>query len=545
MTGHVLAGDLVYKPIIKYACDGANDNFKRCWLKLPHAKTHRSVRVCTKMFHYGIQVPLMVLATAVAVLAVPLIAFIDLCLWLKNRTSRGFVPARETGCRNFFKSDVSLQYFKNQKQTAEKMLGASSELEKAVQTPANDHLLSKDEREAVECIRFLVNLEATANKRERRHVHQQQTRLLRAEAQKILRKMKTTPLLEQAFGVIKEVIYARYAAMDLSETIHEFAQRFGEHSFKASQQPFNLQISHLYHHIHRTGGLSEKESKHTFFDSHYFGNMPYILDEIPCGETGKKAMMIRMPSVTRDTSRFHFGDISQAKVIEDFMVYHQVLQEKGESHLYINVMNRARTNERHRSAAIESLDRLENSAIPVVSLDKESKFYFQCGPFGARSVETAVFKQQFTARLFHQPKWFYWTQRVDRKNFEAYSKVAMDEIHAKYYGNRRHLLNAERRDFIELHYCYLIRYLLDKIQPERVNMTCLHCIDRGASQQALYKIFTHAQNNEHQESLTDTSVEHLKKLIFLPAILTMNRLIQRPRFDRMASAAGRLLPGSS
>lgn len=541
---HVLQGNLSHTSILTYAWRGIEHNFKNSWLgpDALNSKTSK-VRILANAFHCTVQCPLMALASLVNAVATPILVLVDLAFRLIKQNRFAFVPSKEFGCAQFFSSGLWPHYFAQIKDITVRTLETLSVLKAAVENKESGNNLNKEERSAVAFFSEILNHQPPAEKAERYRYYQQFTSQFRMLSTKALSESNLTPLMQEAVILLKEIIYARYSLMDLSQELSLFAEELDPSLVQNEALPFWDRMQNHYSALESNPRVNFDGLRFTFFDAHYLGNLPYLLTDVDCGE-GHTAQLIRMPSVTRDTSKSHLGVVRESKVIEDFRLYNEALKDKGEKHLYINLMDRTRSGEQKKSNAIESIDREEHTAIHVVSLDKDSDFYYQKGIYGNSNTNAARFIDDFHNHLFDTPRCFYWSKEIDQNDLQDAAKIAMQTIHASCFKSKETLSISERKDFIELVYCHLIDHLLHKIKPARVNMSCLHCKDRGAAQEALYTVYNHAKTTGDAPLELDQQV-HLKKLTFLPSILIENVMIQKWRFDRFVSAGKRIIPDNS
>ena len=197
------------------------------------------------------------------------------------------------------------------------------------------------------------------------------------------------------------------------------------------------------------------------------------------------------------------------------------------SHLYVNVMKRFGM-EKAMSRAIESLEQ-KIKRLYVVTLDKNSSYYWQQGTYAQETLSPKEFKAQFLQELFSGR--YYWSKKLDRVAWEAELKKILNQVQTDYFHGLEALNSQDRQDFIELSYLKIVDRLVEKWQPASMNITCRQCIDRGPSLSTLWlyskQIYTDSQ-------ITD--------LLLSPPVVIHNRPSFRERVNRFTSAAARLVP---
>ncbi|MFV0339531.1 MAG: hypothetical protein ACK5MA_02715 [Parachlamydiaceae bacterium] len=241
-------------------------------------------------------------------------------------------------------------------------------------------------------------------------------------------------------------------------------------------------------------------------DQFYYGNLPSKVSEIQ----GCSLIRIGQPMIySNGLTRW----ITTPQPSPEFL---QFIQGQ-KSHLYVNLMKR----EGEEGPLSRSLEKL-GATLPnllVVTLDKNSDFYHQKEPL------QADFKTTFLNKL------------IDKNG--AYSfpdSLSEDELVALILAVQEHFFNGnspetidERKDFIELTYIALFDRLVEKYQPQSMNITCKQGIDRGPSLMALWLYSHHAMPDQ------EIAVQ-----LLAPPLLFHNRASHLSRIERFNSAALRL-----
>ena len=267
-----------------------------------------------------------------------------------------------------------------------------------------------------------------------------------------------------------------------------------------------------------------------YYDAHRLGDTPSMLFEISF--KGKKTQFIRTPAVTMDTKR-DSRNLLEAAIVPEFL---SLLDEK-EPHLYVNLMERTSGSEEIRSKAIEKLQQEHSSKnFHLMTLDKDSSFYKQRGTLA--SVEASNFKTMFLDHLFSSPS-FLWPKSLPTDQWKIKCNEIIKDTHVNFFGNRQTLSIAERKDFIEIAYCYFVKEAIKTLKPSTCNISCRSTIDRGVSMlAAIYAdhLITTKGN------LTSEDCLKISAIALTPAILAQNRAPLKERTNRLISSLKRMIP---
>lgn len=149
-------------------------------------------------------------------------------------------------------------------------------------------------------------------------------------------------------------------------------------------------------------------------DALYHGDFPSFLFNVREGGTS----IIRTAAATKDLVRDPLTlKLQQAEINPEFKNFLRHYQDQGKRHLYVNLMNRTYASEKLRSQLIQKLekdDKCEKS-LSVITLDKDSPFYFQTGNF-TRQSKAEIFKNTFMQRMFDQSEkncYFSWSKNLN------------------------------------------------------------------------------------------------------------------------------------
>jgi hypothetical protein len=256
-----------------------------------------------------------------------------------------------------------------------------------------------------------------------------------------------------------------------------------------------------------------KKSKTTFTnDSFSEGNLPFLQFTLP---TGTKVLRMGLPIIEKSYLQSFF--FSPA-LNPEFLVF----VRSSQNHLYVNLMKREGL-EGPSSKSLESQEKVE-PALSVVTLDKNSDFYWQKGDY-PDSIED--FKRAFYQQMTNPGGHYYWS--INLKNLDLMQP--MNAVHTQYFKNHQQLTVEERCDFIELTYLEILDQLVTLLNPHTMNITCKHAIDRGPSLTVLW-----------QFKLGLATESQVTALLLAPPLLMHNRTSHESRLDRFTSAASFFYP---
>lgn len=278
-------------------------------------------------------------------------------------------------------------------------------------------------------------------------------------------------------------------------------------------------------------------------DLHLQASFPYVAFSMG------KTTFLRMSTPTR-------GPNGAPQLQEEFLAYVEAVQERKERHLYINLQDRRRPRvESHRSwrqifkylgfqeeayrcACIESLGEQFPGVVSVITLDKDSLFYHQKGPYGGKAVAIDVFQQQLFSQMFDaKDVGFFWEPALLTQGLQARCKKWMQDVQATYFVEKDFLSPKERRIYIEIFYSMLIQEV--SRQYTYVNISCKDAIDRAGGALGLLYFFLLKEKNP------DAQLEHWASVLFGPALIVKQRALFYSRFSRFYEAAQYVMTASS
>lgn len=265
-------------------------------------------------------------------------------------------------------------------------------------------------------------------------------------------------------------------------------------------------------------------------------NTPYNLFEIKTDK--KNIQVIRMGTQTHENYLSLFTQ--SAKVNIEFEGFANHLVKNKKRHIYFNFQNKIPTwwgrNEAPRCRALEDFAKKYKEHLYFITLPKNTLFYHQEGSF-EQIDDAELFKSLFVKESQSYEGGFGFINAEDLIESDKIFEKITNNVHKNHFDSKIKLTLSERKDFIELTYLELEKWLINHLNPDTVNLTCKDGIDRAGGATALlyFDLFL-----KHKSPLTESEIQDLEAVLFAPAILVKKRAITKNRFDRFISAAKHL-----
>ncbi len=261
-------------------------------------------------------------------------------------------------------------------------------------------------------------------------------------------------------------------------------------------------------------------------------NLPNVLYSLFMEET--RISNIHLPTPT------HQGFIHQADVVNEFKGFLRSYM-RGQfkrKHLLFNFQDRTSWKEHVRSVSIEQLanQRLFSKYLTVVSLAKDTDFYHQVSPY-QDDHQAELFIEHFKENLSDEGCGFVFPSHLVKKLFPKFANQLFEGVHKLFFHERNVLSVKDRLDFIEIFYWLLELKIIEMEQPTSFSMTCKDGIDVGGCESAELFSFLHVIN---QKSLSDDDYVEFSSMLFMPSIITRERIVLPDRFSRMITALKRV-----
>jgi hypothetical protein len=341
---------------------------------------------------------------------------------------------------------------------------------------------------------------------EARHQHASFVADLRKLA---VQRLASKPLPEEkaSFQLLDDLIRWLFLQADLGQAYQSYLYQFVSVPADLKELPELLGILRAHPLF---SGLHSPLNKDEGF---LHGNLPSRICEV------HKTQLIRLALPVHEA---RWGFRSPAPNPEFLLFLH--LQPK---HLYVNVMKR-QGEEAKSSHAIEKLER-EFPSLYVVTLDKNSSFYWQDESHYPESMPAKEFGELFLASMLSKNGAYYWSSHLEPQTWKKELRKIIWEVYQSRFTPQEKLTRSERCDWIELTYVALLDHLVEKWRPSSMNITCRRAIDRAPSLSLLWL---------WKQKSADPG--EIAAHLLAPSLLFHNRTIHKSRVDRLISAALRL-----
>ncbi len=277
--------------------------------------------------------------------------------------------------------------------------------------------------------------------------------------------------------------------------------------------------------------ILDKGAYHVFDPVCQF-NIPSQLFSLYVDE--KKITNLHLPTPTRQEF------IHKADVLEEFKGLLRAYS-KGRSkqkYLLFNFQDRTSWKEHVRSVTVEELgnQRLFSKILTVVTLAKDTDFYHQVAPYN-EDHQADLFFDHFWENLEDEGCGFVFPAKVKKKLFSGFMRKLIKGIHEIFFQGMNVLSVKNRLDFIEIFYLFLELKIIELVQPNTFSMTCKDGIDVGGSASVLMYTFMKAL---HHEELQEDDYVQLNASLYLPSLITRERIVLPEPFTRMVNALKRI-----
>jgi hypothetical protein len=358
--------------------------------------------------------------------------------------------------------------------------------------------------------KLLINLENPLDTPSaRRSYHESFVVQLRQLASMILSK-KTLPEDVPTQQFVENLIRWIYLEADLkADTKHYLS-----HYLNPFRDDFYSYLTLEQQHLHNDPQFHGVQHESSIEDQLLQGNLPSIL-------SSQNTQLIRVGQPCDSPSRLFFWQ--SPSVYPEFLLFLKLQP----SHLYVNLMKR-KGMEGPYSHSIEALEEQVPNLF-VVSLDKNSPFYWQSESDYPEKWDSQQFKKAFLNQLLVKNGTYFWTKHLNPIEWQKELHHMIEKIDQLYFNHQISLNREERQDFIELTYLAILDALVEKLHPASMNITCKQCMDRGPSLAVLWMF----QKKQWQN-------QELVALLLGPPIIIHNRSSHVLRIARFVSAAKRI-----
>jgi hypothetical protein len=228
--------------------------------------------------------------------------------------------------------------------------------------------------------------------------------------------------------------------------------------------------------------------------------------------------------------------IHKVSILDEFKVFlrHYAAQENKQKHLMMNLQDRTAWREYYRSIALEEFQEHEEfrDVLNVATLAKDTEFYYQEEPYSQMNHAEVFFKHLYKQVASHTDGFFF-AEEIYNALLPQFVESLIQSIHKVFFYGKNILLREHRLDFIEIFLLFLQLKLMDIYKPASFSLTCKDGADTSASANAELFVFLKLIKGE---DLTKKDRVFLNQVLYAPAILLRERLIQSERFHRFLSA---------
>lgn len=225
-------------------------------------------------------------------------------------------------------------------------------------------------------------------------------------------------------------------------------------------------------------------------------------------------------------------NIRTANINEEFKAYLRTCEKEGEKLLLLNYQDRTSWKEHARANALEGLQDQFDSTVTVVTIPKETEFYWQEVPY-AEDHQASIFKEHYIEHLIDNHSGLYLPDKVRAVVNREWFEGVFDAIHHLFFVNRNVLSKESRQQFIDIFDLFLEHKLIEIAQPDKVFAICKDGMDTSTATSALFVAFQFLMD---REDISEEERMFLKEALFLPALLGRHRAIMQERLDRFLGA---------
>lgn len=227
--------------------------------------------------------------------------------------------------------------------------------------------------------------------------------------------------------------------------------------------------------------------------------------------------------------------IHKVSVIDEFKTFLRacISTMPNKNLIMINLQDRTSWKEHYRCKAIEELATHEEfvDCLHAATLAKDTDFYYQVEPY-SRINHAEVFIKQLYDQVEDIDNGFFFKEDIFVKLFPQFVESLIQGIHKVFFSEKNILLREHRLDFIEIFYLFLQLKLIDMYNADFFSLTCKDGADCSASSNAEFFVFLKILKGEN---FTSHDRKLINKMLYTPAIVLRERLIQPERFNRFLS----------
>jgi hypothetical protein len=147
------------------------------------------------------------------------------------------------------------------------------------------------------------------------------------------------------------------------------------------------------------------------------------------------------------------------------------------------------------------------------------------------------FISQFKRHIGDSTSGFYFPSSVEKKLSVTFIDGVIDGIHKIFFSGKNTLIREHRLDFIEIFDVFLTLKLIEIVKPDAFSLVCKDGVDVGQSMNTLLYLFLCLLNHD---KLSQKEQQSINQMLYLPVLLSRERIMLPDRFNRMISALKRI-----
>ncbi len=343
----------------------------------------------------------------------------------------------------------------------------------------------------------------------------------RASHEALIKKIRELSVLSQNLNqeeqehrkFFEEMIHWLFLEVDLKPQMQDFLYRY----VNPPKEDVLIYLQEIQKRLHARQQFNGIKQQAFYEDQFLQGNLPSFVALL-----NNQTKLIRLGQPVCQNFRLLWWCLSP-QISPEFLLF----LNKHPHHFYVNLMKRKGV-EGPLTHALETLEN-KNDHFYVITLDKNSSFYWQRNPEYPEEIESKDFKQIFLDNMCSSKGNYFWSKYLDASIWKEELKKMIHQVHASIFHHQEHLNRKERQDFIEITYLLILDHLVDKWNPPSMNITCRQGMDRGPSLMVLWLL--------HKRLL---GKEDIAAVLLASPLIIHNRSSYASRIERLTSAAKRL-----
>ncbi|MBS0585528.1 MAG: hypothetical protein JSR76_04425 [Verrucomicrobia bacterium] len=269
------------------------------------------------------------------------------------------------------------------------------------------------------------------------------------------------------------------------------------------------------------------EQKERSFDPFMQQDRPEALFQIELNS--RRVLVTRMgcPTLQRQ--------IQEAKIIPEFKGALRHASRHGEKILLVNYQDRTSWKEYARTKEIEELQNKAEvkESLDVVTLPKSTDFYLQSEDY-LKATHAEDFKKMLFEQITSSEGCGFSFPHLDRQEeFYSFIQKAIELTHTLFFGKKEELSRKNRLDFIEIVYQWILVKLLIETKATVLAFCGKDGVDLAST--ASFGFYAFLKLLGADPNWREEEKDFLNVLVFIPALLTRERVVDRHLLSRLVS----------